>query len=76
MTNHFETYFDANSNTPRLYSQWLNSLINWLINHCTDWRDIIQSPVDFMTSSIIYRIVTLTKDGVKVSNGAKIFTTT
>ena len=26
-----------NSNTPRLYSQWLNSVIYWLINHCTDW---------------------------------------
>ena len=25
------------SNTPRLYSQWLNSVIYWLINHCTDW---------------------------------------
>ena len=24
------------SNTPRLYSQWLNSVIYWLINHCTD----------------------------------------
>ena len=29
--------FDFNSNTPRLYSQWLNSVIYWLINHCTDW---------------------------------------
>ena len=25
------------SNTPRLFSQWLISLIYWLINHCTDW---------------------------------------
>ena len=25
------------SNTPRLYSQWLNSVIYWLINYCTDW---------------------------------------
>ena len=25
------------SNTPRLYSQWLNSVIYWLINHCMDW---------------------------------------
>ena len=24
------------SNTPRLYDQWLNSVIYWLINHCTD----------------------------------------
>ena len=23
--------------TPRLYSQWLNSVIYRLINHCTDW---------------------------------------
>ena len=22
---------------PRLYSQWLNSVISWLINHCMDW---------------------------------------
>ena len=29
--------FNAYSNTPRLYSQWLNSVIYWLINHCTDW---------------------------------------
>ena len=28
--------FIYNSNTPRLYSQWLNSVIYWLINHCTD----------------------------------------
>ena len=27
----------TNSNTSRLYSQWLNSVIYWLINHCTDW---------------------------------------
>ena len=26
-----------NSSTPRLYSQWLNSVIYWLINHCSDW---------------------------------------
>ena len=26
----------SNSNTPRLYSQWLISVIYWLINHCTD----------------------------------------
>ena len=25
------------SDTPRLYSQWLNSVIYWLINHCMDW---------------------------------------
>ena len=24
-------------NTPHTYSQWLNSVIYWLINHCTDW---------------------------------------
>ena len=26
-----------NSNTDHLYSQWLNSVIYWLKNHCTDW---------------------------------------
>ena len=26
--------FNFNSNTDRLYSQWLNSVIYWLINHC------------------------------------------
>ena len=30
-------WFTRYSNTPRLYSQWLNSVIYWLINHCTDW---------------------------------------
>ena len=46
------------SNTPRLYSQWLNSVIYWLINHCTYWRDVIQPPVWFlMTSSITYIIL-------------------
>ena len=30
-------YFMQHSNTPRLYSQWLNSVICWLINHCTAW---------------------------------------
>ena len=28
---------NSHSNTPRLYSQWLNSVIYWLIYHCTDW---------------------------------------
>ena len=57
-----------NSNTPRLYSQWLNSVIYWLINHSTDWaRTGVTSfgnSLNFMTSSILYRIVTLTIDGV------------
>ena len=29
-----------NSNTPRLYSQRLNLVIYWLINHFTDWARI------------------------------------
>ena len=33
------------SNTPRLYSQWLNAVIYWLINHCTYRPDVIQPPV-------------------------------
>ena len=28
---------ETHSNTPRLYSQWLNSVIYWLLNHCTGW---------------------------------------
>ena len=36
--------FNVYSNTPRLYNQWLNSVIYWLINHCTDWaRTIVTS---------------------------------
>ena len=33
----FKVLYKYHSNTPRLYSQWLNSVIYWLINHCTDW---------------------------------------
>ena len=61
----------CNSNTSRLYSQWLNSVIYWLINHCTYWRDFIQPPVWFlMTSYIMYiilrrRYVVFTTTGVK-----------
>ena len=62
----FKDVYD--SNTPRLYNQWLNSVIYWLINHCTDWaRTGVTSlgrQFDFMTSSIPYSIVTLTMDGV------------
>ena len=29
--------FNEYSNTPRLYSQWFNSVIYWLINHGTHW---------------------------------------
>ena len=35
------------SNTPRLYSQWLNSVIYWLINHCTDRPDVIRAQILF-----------------------------
>ena len=31
--------FIQDSNTDR---QWLNSVIYWLINHCTDWHDDIR----------------------------------
>ena len=30
------SYRKPDSNTPHLYSQWLNSVIYWLIDHCTD----------------------------------------
>ena len=58
---------NTDSNTPRLYSQWLNSAIYWSINHCTD-RALtgvtpFGSPVDF--HDVIYHIPqTLTIDGV------------
>ena len=58
----------TNSNTPRLYSQWLNSVIYWLINHYTDWaRTGVTSfshRLIFITSSITYGLVTLTIDSV------------
>ena len=59
----FEVSFygtEVNSNTDRLYTQWLNLVIYWLMNHCTEWHDIIQ----FMMSSITYSLVMLTIDGV------------
>ena len=31
-----KTYVCIIRNTLRLYSQWLNRVIYWLINHCTD----------------------------------------
>ena len=31
-----------NSNTDGLCSQWLNSVIYWLINHCRDWCEVIR----------------------------------
>ena len=39
------SYDKVDSNTDRLYSQWLNPVIYWLINHSTDWRNIIRWPV-------------------------------
>ena len=42
-----------NSNTPRLYSQRLYSVMYWLINHCTDWA---QTPFrrHFEFNDVIY----------------------
>ena len=44
------------SNTPWLYSQWLNSVIYWLINNCMDWAQTgvtsFGRQFNFMTSSI------------------------
>ena len=44
------------SNTPRLYSQWLNSVIYWLINHCTDWArtNVTSSSRQFDFHDVIY----------------------
>ena len=45
-----------NSNTPPLYSQWLNSVIYWLINHCTDWSrtDVTSFSCQFDFYDVIY----------------------
>ena len=47
-----------NSNTPRLYSQWLNSVIYWLINHCTDWAliGVTSFGRQFKFHDVIYHI--------------------
>ena len=38
ITEYHPIYISCNQREiPRLYSQWLNSVISWLINHCTDW---------------------------------------
>ena len=37
-----------NSNTPRLYSQWLNSVIYYAINHWAEARDAIWRHSDVM----------------------------
>ena len=40
-----------------------DSMIYWLINHCTDWRHWVASLI-FISSLIMYNLVTLTIDGV------------
>ena len=37
---YFDRAITGDSNTDRLYSQWFNSVIYWLINHCMDWERI------------------------------------
>ena len=75
MTSHIGVIY-RHSNTYHLRSQWLNSVINWLTNHCTDWawRHSAASLI-FMTSFITYMylfcrpltiwsLIILTFDGV------------
>ena len=52
------TYIVDNSNTSCLYSQWLNSMIYWLINNCTDWAQIGVTSFghQFELHNIIYQI--------------------
>ena len=49
---------DTNSNTPRLYSQRLDSVIYWLINHCTDWArtGVTSFSCQFDFHDVIYHI--------------------
>ena len=46
----------VDSNTSRLYSQWLNTVIYWLINHCTDWArtDVTSFSRQFDFHDVIY----------------------
>ena len=38
ITEYHPIYISCNQREiPRQYSQWLNSVISWLINHCMDW---------------------------------------
>ena len=52
--------------TDRLYRQWLNSVIDWFVSHCTDQHDVFWLPVqfNFMMSSVTYSVVTLTLEGM------------
>ena len=61
--------FKGISNTPHLYSQWLNSVIYWLINHCTDSAQTgvtsFGRQFDFHDIIFTYGIVTLTIEGIR-----------
>ena len=48
----------VHSITPRLYSQWLNSVNYWLINHCMDlaWTGVTSFGLQFDFHDFIYRI--------------------
>ena len=67
---------NTDSNTPRLYSQWLHSVISLLINHCTDWHDVSRStliPVDINFHDVIYYIWHCNVDNMRCN---VVFTTT
>ena len=64
------------SNTDRLYSQWSNSVIYWLINHCTDWAGFVVTSFNrqFDFHGVIYHIQSCNADNrhnnvVFTSNG-------
>ena len=65
----------VNSNTPRLYSQWLNSVIYWLINHCTDWArtSVTSFGCQFEFHDVIYHIPHCNADNRRCN---VVFTTT
>ena len=46
------------SNTGRLYSQWINSVIYWLINHCSELARSSVTSFDrqFEFHDVIYHI--------------------
>ena len=52
------TVSKRHSNTPRLYCQWLNSEIYWLINHCMDWAwtGVTSFGRQFYFHDVIYHI--------------------
>ena len=56
---------NVNSNTPRLYSQWLNSVIYSATNHWAEVRDAIWRRSDVIFYTFLTSVfVSTTLDGV------------